>query len=212
MQITKAVNRAYKVYKHVFPNGKVYIGITSAVPIQSRWRDGKGYRNNPHMTHAVQKYGWDNVEHFILKGSYSLEEANAKEIELIAKYKSNNPLYGYNITAGGDGQLGIHRTLSEASKKKISIANKGRVRTPEMRQKVSQAKRGKPLSRSTIEKMAQSHRGKPLSEAHKEAIRKGSIGKPGTFTGRKHTEETKRKMSEARALYWARKRGDDNAN
>lgn len=49
MVINKEVNprfeKTYKVYKHVFPNGKVYIGITSQ-SLDSRWNSGKGYGNN----------------------------------------------------------------------------------------------------------------------------------------------------------------------
>lgn len=44
MTIDKEVNprfeKTYKVYKHIFPNGKVYVGITSQ-PLNCRWRSGK---------------------------------------------------------------------------------------------------------------------------------------------------------------------------
>lgn len=33
----------YKVYKHTFPNGKKYIGITK-LTVENRWRSGKGYK------------------------------------------------------------------------------------------------------------------------------------------------------------------------
>lgn len=39
--ITK--ERCYYVYKHIFPNGKVYIGITCKKPIY-RWNNGNGYK------------------------------------------------------------------------------------------------------------------------------------------------------------------------
>lgn len=32
----------YTVYKHTFPNGKIYIGITKQAP-SKRWRNGTGY-------------------------------------------------------------------------------------------------------------------------------------------------------------------------
>ena len=35
-------NKKYCVYKHIFPNNKVYIGVTCQKP-EYRWRNGKGY-------------------------------------------------------------------------------------------------------------------------------------------------------------------------
>lgn len=62
----------YYVYKHTFPNGKVYIGITSQKP-ENRWNSGKGYLRKingkyaqPLMANAVIKHGWDNIKHEIL--------------------------------------------------------------------------------------------------------------------------------------------------
>lgn len=108
----------WKVYKHTCSNGKVYIGITSKVP-PVRWNKGKGYRNNAHFYKAIQKYGWDNIQHEILFEGLTKEEACQKEIELIAKYKSNEPKYGYNRAIGGDVNTGY--TLSDETKRKISI-------------------------------------------------------------------------------------------
>ena len=56
----------YTVYMHIFPNNKVYIGITNK-NVNSRWRkNGVGYTNCPRMNNAINKYGWENVEHKIL--------------------------------------------------------------------------------------------------------------------------------------------------
>lgn len=35
--------KKYFLYKHTFPNGKVYIGITSRVNPERRWLGGRGY-------------------------------------------------------------------------------------------------------------------------------------------------------------------------
>lgn len=45
------------------------------------------------------------------------------------------------------------------------------------------------------------------SNQQKRVNREASVGKPGTFTGKTHSEETIRKMSEARRAYWEKKRG-----
>lgn len=123
------MERKYKVYVHIFPNGKKYFGITGKKP-EARWESGTGYSKDhqPVMYNAIQKYGWDNVEHKILYENLTLEEAQNLEIELIAKYKTNchkyGDEYGYNMTDGGEGSSG--RTLSDEAKLKISQAQLGR--------------------------------------------------------------------------------------
>lgn len=177
MTIDKEVNprfeKTYKVYKHVFPNGKIYIGITSQT-INERWRGGKGYGNNPHITRAINKYGWDNVKHYVLKGDFTLDEANSKEKELIKKYKSNDPKYGYNITSGGDGCPGVSHPHTEESKRKISEANKGKARTKEMREHLSKVKKGKKLSPEAIANIAAGHIGLTHTEEYKKQMRETS--------------------------------------
>lgn len=90
----------YIVYIHKFPNNKVYIGITRENP-ERRWRKGKGYRHNTYLTDAVKKYGWENIKHEILYENLTKEQAEEKEIELIAQYDSTNREKGYNFDKGG---------------------------------------------------------------------------------------------------------------
>ncbi len=112
----------YIVYMHKNKiNGKVYIGITKRKP-QYRWNDGKGY-DNQCFKKAIQKYGFDNFEHLILYKNLTQKEAEQKEIELIAYYKSSEKDFGYNISKGGMVNNGV--PCKEETKKKISQANKG---------------------------------------------------------------------------------------
>lgn len=100
------MNNLWTVYKHTFPNDKVYIGITS-FDVSRRWKkDGCGYKNQGIISNAIKKYGWDNVKHEILFNNLSEQEAKQKEQELIEFYHSYylDPLGpGYNMTKGGDG-------------------------------------------------------------------------------------------------------------
>lgn len=68
------------------------------------------------MYKAIQKYGWENIEHNILFTNLTKEEACAKECELIAQYKTNaaryGTKYGYNLTDGGEGTVG-HKVSQE---------------------------------------------------------------------------------------------------
>lgn len=115
-------NKSYLVYKHTTPINKVYIGITCETLAQ-RCKRGKGYRNNQAFWKAIQKYGWDNIRHEILFSGLTKEQAEQKEIELIAFYKSDKKSHGYNITSGGGVNSGFH--LSKKTKDKISKANSG---------------------------------------------------------------------------------------
>ena len=83
--------KTWCVYMHTnIINNKKYIGITKKSP-KKRWGcKGYGYKKSqPVFWNAIQKYGWDNFKHEILFNNLSQKEAQEKEIELIAKYKTN---------------------------------------------------------------------------------------------------------------------------
>ena len=84
------------VYKHTFPNGKIYIGITG-LDTKRRWQNGKGYKYNEQMYNDICKYGWDNITHEVLCECATREEAERIECALIKKYGSTSPDVGYNI-------------------------------------------------------------------------------------------------------------------
>ena len=48
----------------------------------------------------LKKYSWDNFEHEIVAQNLTMSEANELESRLIAKYKTMNQEYGYNLTSG----------------------------------------------------------------------------------------------------------------
>lgn len=138
----------YTVYKHIL-NNKVYIGITRQQP-KKRWLSGYGYIECPRFYNAIKKYGWENVKHEILFTGLTKEQAEQKEIELIASYKSNDRRYGYNIDNGGNCV-------------------------------------GK------------------CSDSHKNKLSKAMRGKNNPFYGKKHSEESKRKISLNHADFSGRK-------
>ena len=81
------------VYKHTFPNGMVYIGMTEKTPEQ-RWQKGLGYQGQAVYSKIVE-YGWDNIKHEVLFSGLGWTEAHFLEKELIVKYKdhSYNEMY-----------------------------------------------------------------------------------------------------------------------
>lgn len=141
--------RNYTVYMHVNKiNGKKYIGITSQKP-EKRWRYGYGYTNNEHFTRSIKKYGWSNFNHEILFTNLTQKEAEIKEIELIAKYKTTQFKYGYNKTNGGE----CKGKFTEETKRIISEKNKG---------KPSYWK-GKHLTKEMIDKLKMANKDKSIS-------------------------------------------------
>lgn len=116
----------YKLYIHVAPNNKVYVGVTSN-SLSSRFgSNGNGYKTQRLFWRAIQKYGWENFQHIVLADHLSKEWAYKLEQYLILEYKSNNPLYGYNQSSGGEkSPLGSHHKLSEDTKRKMSESRRG---------------------------------------------------------------------------------------
>lgn len=147
--------KTYVVYRHIFPNGKSYIGITCSTPYHRRWTSGARYRNQPKMNNAIEKYGWDNVQHEILFENLSRDDANKIEQEMIAKY--NSIVNGYNVSAGGGGNYGFK--FSEESKLKMSLAKRGKCSPWAARN-----------LREYVKKHGAWNRGKHLSEAHHQAL------------------------------------------
>lgn len=137
-----AVMPKYAVYMHISPHGKRYIGITMRDPVKRWGHNGYCYNHNEYFFRAIQKYGWDNFQHLILFTDLSKADAEKIEIELIAKYKTTDNQYGYNIENGGN-TVGTH---SKETKRKISQwhkENSNRYNTDEIKGKISKANKGK---------------------------------------------------------------------
>ena len=179
--------RNYTVYKHTFPNNKIYIGITQQQP-EKRWKKGLGYDSHQKiMKRAIKKYGWDNIKHEILFQNLSKDEACKKEIDLIAFYDSTNKEKGYNISQGGEGTIGVKP--SEASKQKNRIAHLGKKASLETRKKISESNKGHCVNEETKRKIGNANRGRVKNE---ETIQKWKESHKGYI----HSENTKRKLSE----------------
>lgn len=150
----------YKVYVHVFPNGKKYVGMTCQ-KVSRRWRKGKSYGSNPLMTRAINKYGWDNIDHIVLAEGLTMDNAEKLECELIAKWNLRNTQFGYNLARGGS-----HPRHSHETKAKIAIACRGRKHSEEFKKWISQKNSGsnnymygKHHSEETKEKISRKKKG-----------------------------------------------------
>tara|TARA_R110000868_G_scaffold106436_1_gene291885 strand:+ start:650 stop:1273 length:624 start_codon:yes stop_codon:yes gene_type:complete len=171
-------------------NAKQYVGM--AKNLKNRWyshRQAKGAC--PVLHSAIKKYG---IEYFIFTHiANAFDHESACEIErlLIIQHNSKVP-FGYNLTEGGGGTFGLKKT--DEIKNKIRQSNVGK-------------NLGKTASEKTKAKMSAIHKSRPrqpLSDKVKEKIRQSLLGrkmpesekpKHASFLGRKHTEETKAKIS-----------------
>lgn len=180
----------YTVYIHQNKeNGKRYVGITSC-ETKVRWKNGFGYSETLPIGRAFRKYGWDGFTHEIVANGLSESEAKELEIKLIAELQTQNPLFGYNICAGGEGVTGWHPT--EETRRKISVAQSGRFGsansnfghkwTDEMKAKASEQHRN--ISDGTRRKISESA--------------KQRVGERNSFFGKHHSAETKERLAQHR--------------
>ena len=186
-------DKLYCVYIHTFPNGKVYIGVTCKKP-EHRWgSDGRGYTQCLRVYNAIQKYGWNNVNHEILFVGLSKTDAELKEIRLISEYKSIESECGYNVSKGGQlNTTGISPSFETRKKLSASrMGNKnslgvkqspeviahrrqfllGHTVSAEARKKISISNTGRIRSEETLEKLSLAHKGFVPSSENIEKLR-----------------------------------------
>ena len=174
-------------------NGKKYIGKRSChCPIEEDKYMGSGTL----LIRAIKKYGVNNFKKEILQVCETSEMAYTyEELYTVQVNAWDNKNY-YNLKRGGrGGTYGIK--MSEDTKLKISIANKGR----------QSPNKGKKLSESTKLKIANAHRGKTISLETKKLWSKQRSGEGNSMFGthrfgsenpmygKSHSEETKSKIS-----------------
>ena len=187
----KNSKNCWTVYCHTTPSGKRYIGITSRKNPKQRWGGGSSYKKGTAFRYAIDKYGWDDIQHNILFDDLTEKEAKWLENYLICYYRTFvgfKDSMGYNMTLGGDGNVGYipseeHKQkisesnkgkkyrkgkhLSEEHKKKISESNKGKHPSEESRRKNSESNKGKHRDEETCKRISEGLKGNQNSKGHK---------------------------------------------
>lgn len=199
-KLIPVVSGIYKFTNKI--NNKCYIGQAKnlKVRIQGHLRDYKTNKTNNHLYSSIQKYEVENFElEILVYGIFSKNELNDLEIDFIRLYNSNNSIYGYNMTTGGEGQSGFKQ--SSETKEKRGLKLKGKKRSEEIKQKM----RNRKHTEETRKKMSESRKGKKHTEKAKQNIRDGLKNKKPmseetkekirTFSlNRRHSEESKQKI------------------
>ena len=215
----------WSVYMHTSPSGKRYIGITCQ-DVAKRWGSvGQGYTRCKYFYRTITKYGWDSITHEVVYTGLTEEEAKQSEKDLIIAYKTRSPLYGYNLTDGGDGACGC--IVSAETRAKLSAANKGKQNslgckpTAETRAKLSAARmgnqntlgykhtsktkalisaahKGRVFSAETRAKLSAAHAGENCSAETRAKLSAASKGNQYNL-GSKRTDEAKQNMRDAQA-------------
>lgn len=133
--------KKYIIYMHKNKiNGKMYIGQTCQTLEQRAQSNGIHYKPCTVFYRAIQKYGWNNFEHIILKDNLTLNEANYWEEYYIKFYHTwvDDPICnGYNLKQGG-----CNRQLSQVTKDKIRLSHIGKKASNETKRRKSEAVTG----------------------------------------------------------------------
>ena len=180
-----------------------YIGKTIHDPEKGRIHshlNGKAPESRA-LCNAIKKYGKNAFTYKILHKDIIPELLDIFEIEAI---KSQNTLVpnGYNLTTGGEGG-----SPSEETRKKMSLANRGKTLTPEHRQKIADANRGKKHSEETLRKLSESHMGNPSPNKGKPLTSEQRKHLSEVNEGKTHSPETKAKISASLKKTFRRKGG-----
>lgn len=204
MITTNLIPEVSGIYK--FTNklkNKCYIGQAKNLRVRIEGHIKYFLKSNTYFYSSIKKYGLQNFEvEILIEGKFTKQELNQMEITFIRLFKSNNPIYGYNMTSGGDGVSGLK--LSEEHKDKIKQANLGKPKSKEAIEKNRLGHLGKKVSEETKAKMRDSAIGRKLSEQHKQKLSKIHKGKKLSqqhkqkLKGKIISEETRQKLRDCK--------------
>ena len=207
-----------KLYKIESITGRVYIG--QSIDINRRWR---GYINGVDkrqrlLFNSFNKHGVNN-HHFSILHELSSDVSKVVIDNYEKLYITAFKDAGFQMLNVADGGIGgrmpdyVYKKngdrlrggkLSDDHKKKISHANSGKIRTDDQRLKISIFRSGTTMSDEQKRKISLKLKGRVSPN-------KGKSNSPETIeikrqnrTGKKHSEETKKKISEANYRRWAK--------
>jgi group I intron endonuclease len=175
-------------------NGKQYVGISKK--LKRRWQEHLAANGSaPALHSALKKYGKDAFVFSHICDAFDFEAACNLERMLIQQHNTKTP-YGYNLTDGGEGVAG--RPMTEEDKEVRRIATKAFVNSlsPEDRSSMFGTK-GRKFTPEQIEKIRASNIGKNLGKKHSEETRQKMSAVHKDRPRKPMSEETKEKIRQA---------------
>jgi group I intron endonuclease len=185
----------YSIYRFVNSiNGKVYVGYTKDFTKRLKKHKQSSKQPNTKFYKAIDKHGWDNFVCDILYQSLDVDHIKQMEIHFISEHNSYHE--GYNSTFGGEGKTGA---VSSTTRKKQSISRGGRFIAKDSLGNTYQITRDDP--RYISGELVGINKG---VKASLEARKNQSIARMGNqhLLGHKHTDESKRRISESLKKYY----------
>jgi len=170
--------RLNQLYRLEFASGKSYIGVST----ESASRRYSSHQKEAKRGYVLPVYSaWrkhDAPKLFVLATveRFMLPDTERKAIKI---YKTLLPS-GYNCVPGGDVSPSTHPEVA----KKISIALKGRIRSPEHCANISKAALGRKYSAEIRAKWSKARKGRKHSEETRKKIGKAHRGKVRSLTAR----------------------------
>lgn len=155
------------------------------------------------LLRAIEKYRKENFKREILHISETKEENSEKEKEYILKYNAVKDRKFYNIHAGGEGG-DIFHCLSKERQDEIRRVSKIRMLGK------NNPRFGIHLTEETKEKIRLNRDTSfTQTEEYRKTMSKATSGNKNGMYGKKHTKESKKKMSQSKK---GKKMGSENGN
>ena len=206
-------------------NGKFYIG--SSINIEVRWKRHlndlkRGYHGNIYLQRIYDKYGEGNLFLEILYVVNNVKKLRKKEQELL----SQKGLINISRSASGGDLLTDHpfrddiiERVAKASRLRIALmdvnqrkrvfgrsgalnGNYGRVWTKKQKKEASKRATGREWKESSKIKKGLSVRHWWGIEENRRKMCEKRAGRGNPFYGKKHTKETKSKLSKRKKMEW----------
>lgn len=183
--------------------GVAYVGVRYAINCHPDDLWTRYFTSSQYVKEFREKHGEpDHIE--VIETFLTAKEAIDAEHDIIMTFDLHINSGFLNKACGGR-----INTMDADVREKIRIARTGTKRSPETCKKISEIQKGqkrKPLSEETRAKISEANKGRPSdrkgvprSEEDKAKIKAGMAANPQLppMLGRKHNEETKKKMSAA---------------
>lgn len=152
-----------------YGDSKVYIGSTKALVNrlqQHRWHLKNNRHHNPILQNAYNKYGPESFSYEVIE--------RCREDELIEREQHWIDFYqaatSFNVVPRAD-----RKEVSDETKRKISLAHLGKIKSPVTRERMREAQRKRTPEWNKA--ISDGKKGKSLSKEHREKLSEAKIGK-----------------------------------